>query len=139
MVKNLSTMQGTRFNSWVRKILWRRKWQPTQVFLPGEFHGQRHLMGYMGSQTVEHDWVTNTAHIYLYIYSYICVCVCVWCVTHHHTLESRQPHSIRMQVSLIFNYKRQTYHRVLNHSYRQYSEVIKQVWGKRGQRTGFNS
>ena len=29
-----------------RKIPWRRKWQPTPVFLPGEFHGQRSLAGY---------------------------------------------------------------------------------------------
>ena len=29
------------FNPWVRKILWRKAWQPTPVFLPGEFHGQR--------------------------------------------------------------------------------------------------
>jgi len=35
-----------RFDSWVRKIPWRREWQPTLVFLPGESHGQRHLMGY---------------------------------------------------------------------------------------------
>ena len=35
-----------RFNSWVRKIPWRRKWQPTPVFLPGESHGQRSLVGY---------------------------------------------------------------------------------------------
>ena len=35
-----------RFNSWVRKIPWRRKWQLTSVFLPGEFHGQRDLAGY---------------------------------------------------------------------------------------------
>ena len=28
-----------------RKISWRRKWQPTPVFLPGEFHGQRSLVG----------------------------------------------------------------------------------------------
>ena len=28
------------FDSWVEKIPWRRKWQPTPVFLPGEFHGQ---------------------------------------------------------------------------------------------------
>ena len=27
-------------------IPWRREWQPTLVFLPGEFHGQRSLMGY---------------------------------------------------------------------------------------------
>ena len=30
----------------VRKIPWRRKWLPTTVFLPGEFHGQRSLAGY---------------------------------------------------------------------------------------------
>ena len=35
-----------RFKPWVRKILWRRKWQPNPVFLPGEFHGQRSLVGY---------------------------------------------------------------------------------------------
>ena len=34
------------FDPWVRKIPWRRKWQPTTVFLPGEFHGQRSLAGY---------------------------------------------------------------------------------------------
>ena len=34
-----------RFDSWVRKIPWRRKWQPTTVFLPGESHGQRNLAG----------------------------------------------------------------------------------------------
>ena len=34
------------FNPWVRKIWWRRKWQPTSLFLPGKFHGQRSLMGY---------------------------------------------------------------------------------------------
>ena len=32
-----------RFNSWVRKIPWRRAWQPSPVFLPGESHGQRSL------------------------------------------------------------------------------------------------
>ena len=31
------------FNPWVRKIPWRRKWQPTPIFLPEEFHGQRSL------------------------------------------------------------------------------------------------
>ena len=34
------------FNPWVGKIPWRRAWQPTPVFLPGEFHGQRSLAGY---------------------------------------------------------------------------------------------
>ena len=36
MVKNLPVMQETL----VEKIPWKRKWQPTPVFLPGEFHGQ---------------------------------------------------------------------------------------------------
>ena len=34
------------FDPWVRKILWNRKSQPTPVFLPGKFHGQRSLVGY---------------------------------------------------------------------------------------------
>ena len=32
-----------RFSPWVGKIPWRRKWQPTPVFLPGESHGRRSL------------------------------------------------------------------------------------------------
>ena len=32
--------------TWVRKFPWRRAWQPTPVFLPGEPHGQRSLAGY---------------------------------------------------------------------------------------------
>ena len=34
------------FNPWVGKISLRRKWQSTPVFLPGESHGQRILVGY---------------------------------------------------------------------------------------------
>ena len=34
-----------RFNPWVRKIHWKRKWPSTPVFLPGESHGQRSLVG----------------------------------------------------------------------------------------------
>ena len=34
------------FHPWVGKIPWRRTWQPTPVFLPGESCGQRHLAGY---------------------------------------------------------------------------------------------
>ena len=40
---------------------WRRKWQPTPVFLPGEFHGQRSLVGcspwgHTESDTTEATW-----------------------------------------------------------------------------------
>ena len=34
------------FDPWVSKIPWRREWQPTPVFLPGESHGQKSLVGY---------------------------------------------------------------------------------------------
>ena len=34
------------FDPWVGKIAWRREWQPSPVFLPGNFHGQRSLAGY---------------------------------------------------------------------------------------------
>ena len=35
-----------RLDSWVGRIPWRRKWQPTPIFLPGKSHGQRSLAGY---------------------------------------------------------------------------------------------
>ena len=43
-VKDLPAM--LEFDSWVGKIPWRRKWQPTLVFLPGESHRQRSLVAY---------------------------------------------------------------------------------------------
>ena len=50
-----------RFDPWIRKISWRRNWQPTPVFLPGKCHGQRKLWATqsMGSQRVRHDLVTK--------------------------------------------------------------------------------
>ena len=42
------------FDPWVRKIPWKRKWQPTPVFLPGQFHG-----GAWRSQRVRHYWVNS--------------------------------------------------------------------------------
>ena len=39
-------LKRCRFDPWVRKIPCRRKRQPTPVFLPGEVHGQRSLVGY---------------------------------------------------------------------------------------------
>ena len=34
------------FDLWLRKIPWRRKWQPIPAFWPGESHGQMRLVGY---------------------------------------------------------------------------------------------
>ena len=50
VVKNLPASAGDagdhRFDPWVRKIPWKRKCQPTPVFLPGKSHGQGSLAGY---------------------------------------------------------------------------------------------
>ena len=49
-----------RFNPWVRKIPWKRKWQPTLVFLAGKFHGQRSLVGYCPWGLKESDTTEHT-------------------------------------------------------------------------------
>ena len=49
------------FNPWVRKIPWSKKWQPTPVFFPRKFHGQRSLVGYNSWRRKESD-TTHTAH-----------------------------------------------------------------------------
>ena len=54
-----------------------KKWQPTPVFLPGKFHGQRSLEGYTPgrhkeSDTTEHMAYTDTdTYVYIYIHTYI--------------------------------------------------------------------
>ena len=59
-VKNLTANAGdVEFHPWVGKMPWRRKWQPTPVFLPGASHGWRSLVGYgpwgrRDSDTMEH-------------------------------------------------------------------------------------
>ena len=63
-----------RFNPWVRKIPWRRKWQPTPVFLPGKFHGQRSLVFYSpwDRKRVRLNLATKTT---IHICIYVCTCV----------------------------------------------------------------
>ena len=62
------------FKPSVRKIPWRRKWQPTPVLLPGKFHGWRSLVGYnprghKESDTTEQlhfpweDWAEKTCRL----------------------------------------------------------------------------
>ena len=46
----------------VGKILWRREWQPTPVFLPEEFHGQRSLVGYSPWTCKESDTTERLIH-----------------------------------------------------------------------------
>ena len=62
VVKNLPANTGhAKFDLWVRKIPWRRKWQPTLAFLHWKSHGERSLMGYiqsMGSQKSQ-TWLSD--------------------------------------------------------------------------------
>ena len=61
-VKNLPAIRRPRFNQWVGKILWRREWQPTPVFLPGKPHGQRSLVGYSPWGPKELDRTVSNTH-----------------------------------------------------------------------------
>ena len=65
-VKRLPTMQEPRLDPWVRKILWRRKWQPTPVLLPGESHDgggwQAIVHGVTNSQTGLSDFTHSLTH-----------------------------------------------------------------------------
>ena len=61
-------LQGWRYrrlglDPWVREIPWRRGWQPTPVFLPGESHGQRSLTGYSLYSHKQTDTTETTEHI----------------------------------------------------------------------------
>ena len=69
-----------RFDSWVSKIPWRKKWQPTPVVLPGKSHGQSSLAGYSpwGCKRIGHNLVTEQqqdkekeSDVYVYIHTYI--------------------------------------------------------------------
>ena len=54
------------FNPWVRKIPWRRKWQPTPALLPGNLHAQKSLVGYRpwSLKRVRHDLATQPQNNY---------------------------------------------------------------------------
>ena len=59
-----------QFDPWVRKILWRRKWQPAPVFLPGKSHGQRSLASYSTWGCKESDTTEHAHHIIVVIIKY---------------------------------------------------------------------
>ena len=64
VAKNTTANSGNRFNLWVGKIPWRRKWQSTPVFLPGKSHWQRSLEGHSSwnHKKVRYHLVTKQQH-----------------------------------------------------------------------------
>ena len=79
-----------RFNSRVRKFPWRRKWQPTPLFLPGAFRGQRSLVGYSPR---DHKELDTTEHL----------CTCTR--AHTHTIINKKKKSATLKkVQLTVNF-----------------------------------
>ena len=75
-VKSLPAMQEIRLDPWVRKMPWRREWQPTVVLLPGKSHGQRSLGGYSPQGCKELDTTKRltrslSQNYYFYATSYL--------------------------------------------------------------------
>ena len=60
------------FNPWVRKIPWKRKRQPTPIFLPGKSHGQRSLMGYSPWNPKE-SYTTEQLSMHVYVCTSVCI------------------------------------------------------------------
>ena len=75
VVKNLPASVGDTGDSdsiWVGKMPWRRKWQPTPVFLPGESHGERRLEGYNPCGHKESDMTEQMSmHTYTCYHCYL--------------------------------------------------------------------
>ena len=62
---NAARHKRHRFNSWIRKVSWRRAWQPTPVFLPGESDRRRSLSGFSQWCHKECDTTEATEHAHM--------------------------------------------------------------------------
>ena len=84
-------------NPWVWKIPWRRKWQPTPIFLPRKSHGWRSLASYssQGFKRVNHDLATKQ-HVHS-----ISILLRVFIITGCQILSKVFPHLLRW--FLLFN------------------------------------
>ena len=72
------------FDPWVRTMPWRRKWQPTPVFLSGKSHGQKNLVGYVyivHGVAKRHDWAHTHTHPLSHTHTH----------THTHTRQYQTP------------------------------------------------
>ena len=66
MVKRLSAMRETQVRSLGREDPLEEEWQPTPVFLPGESHGGRSLIGYSPRGRKESDTTEQLHFIFIY-------------------------------------------------------------------------
>ena len=63
------------FDPWVRKMPWRKKWQPTPVFLPRESHGLRSLVGYRPWGHKESDTTERLTHTHTHTHTTFIECL----------------------------------------------------------------
>ena len=69
-------MQETQVQSLVGKIPWRREWQPTPVFLPGEFHEWKSVVGYSPWSCKQSDMTERLtpypplSHFFIFVHSF---------------------------------------------------------------------
>ena len=120
MVSLVAQSRRPGFDPWVVKILWRREWLPTPVFLPGEFHDHGGLHSPWGYR-VRHHWATDPFTFFHFLWQGCRSMVTQWCpmclcMVHHYlqhqtdcmlisqirfpTSLSRKPKSISM-ISII--------------------------------------
>ena len=85
VVKNLLANAGDVkrlwFDPWIRKIPWKRAWQPTPVFLPGKSLGWRNLVGYSPRGRKESDTTKRLTHTHTHTRTH----------THHTSARSQVP------------------------------------------------
>ena len=85
------------FNPWIGKIPWRREWQPTLIFLPGESHGQRSLSGCSSYSGKELDTAeatnTHVRHVAFLehpaSFSFLCVSLVIQPLCFEYLLHTR--------------------------------------------------
>ena len=69
VIKNPSAVQETS-DPWVGKVPWRRSWQPTSVFLPGESHGQKSQWATVHEDATE--WLSHThTHTHTHTHNFL--------------------------------------------------------------------
>ena len=90
--------RGHRFDPWVRKIPWRRKWQHALVFLPRKSHGQRSLVGYSPWGHKESDTTEQLCtHGVFSRFNHIVACIS----TKHYVLRPQSKHLRQIQLALV--------------------------------------
>ena len=106
-----------KFDLWVRKITGSNKWQPTLVFLPEKFHGQKSLVGYSSWGHKELDMTerlsihTRFRHLkfiqdwinYLLLSTFLHLWISVTKMTHHNSIPlSHLPNIVKLWISVNF-------------------------------------